>query len=325
MSRIKYYYDVNTCKYEKVSSSSSEVITRIIAYFFLTLLCSTLVTAIWINNFKSPEEYRLEKKATYLTELINRFDNSIIRIDNTLLNLEDRDANIYRSITGADSLPQAIRNPGIGGHNKHQIIKDLRLETGSLIINKLDKINQFKRRIKIQKKSYRDILIVADNKEKMLAAIPAIQPVSNKELKRLSSPWGMRYHPKLHVKKFHYGVDFSAPKGTPIYATADGKVKFTKNNRGGYGKEIEIDHGFGYRTKYAHMHSFTVKKGQRVKRGEQIGKVGSTGSSTAPHLHYEVICKNKKVDPIDFFFKDLNDEEYEHVLKRVSQESHIHE
>lgn len=321
MARIKYYYDAEKCKYEKVKVSFSEVILNIVGFLSLAFLFSVGLILIWSKYFKSPQEYALEKEVNYLTEYIDRFDSDLKYIDNTLADLEDRDANLYRTITGADSLPQAIRNPGIGGFSKYKNIKDLGLESEELIINKFEKIDQLKRKIKVQNRSYDDILLVAQNKEKMLAAIPAIQPVSNKKLKRLASGWGMRYHPILKVKKFHWGVDFSAPRGTPIYATADGKIRFTKTNYGGYGKEIEIDHGFGYRTKYAHMQSFTVKKGQKVKRGEQIGTVGNTGRSTAPHLHYEVIYNNKKVNPVHYFFKDLNEEEYEVILKLASMEN----
>ncbi len=321
MARIKYIYDAEKCKYERVKVSFSEVILNIVAFLSLAFLFSVGLILIWSNYFKSPQEYALEKEVNYLTQYINRFDSEISIIDEILSDLEDRDANLYRTITGADSLSPEIRHPGIGGYSKYQNIKDLGLNSEDLIINKLAKVDELKREMKIQNRSYDDILIVAKNREKMLAAIPAIQPVSNKNLKRLASGWGMRTHPILKVKKFHWGIDFSAPRGTPIYATADGKIRFTKTNYGGYGKEIEIDHSFGYRTKYAHMQSFTVKKGQQVKRGEQIGTVGSTGRSTAPHLHYEVMYNNKKVNPVHYFFKDLNEKEYEVILKLASVEN----
>lgn len=321
MARIKYYYDSEKCKYEIVKVSFSGVILNIVGFLSLAFLFSVGLILIWSNYFKSPQEYALEREVKYLTEYIHRFDSEVSSIEKNLADLEDRDANLYRPITGADSLPEAIRNPGFGGFTKYKSIKDLGLESEELIINRLAKIDQLKRKIKFQNRSYDDILLVAKNKEKMLAAIPAIQPVQNKNLKRLASGWGMRTHPILKVKKFHWGVDFSAPRGTPIYATADGKIRFTKTNYGGYGKEIEIDHGFGYRTKYAHMQSFAVKKGQMVKRGELIGTVGSTGRSTAPHLHYEVINNNKKVNPVHYFFKDLNEREYEIILKQASIEN----
>ena len=172
----------------------------------------------------------------------------------------------------------------------------------------------------IQSTSYDEIVKLANNKEKMFAAIPAIQPVSNKQLIRLASGFGYRIHPVYKVKKFHSGIDFSAPIGTPIYATADGKVSKAKRS-GGYGKLVEIDHGFGYKTRYAHMHDFEVRKGQNVKRGQIIGYVGNTGLSTAPHLHYEIVLNNKKINPVNYFFNDLDPDEYEKVLELASIEN----
>jgi murein DD-endopeptidase MepM/ murein hydrolase activator NlpD len=155
---------------------------------------------------------------------------------------------------------------------------------------------------------------MARNKEKMLAAIPAIQPVANKNLKKMASGYGYRIHPIYKVRKMHWGTDFSAPTGTPIYATGDGTVTTYKRSRSGYGRHIMIDHGFGYETLYAHMSKIEVRKGQRVKRGDIIGYIGSTGSSTAPHLHYEVIKDGRKINPINYFFNDLSPEEYEEML-----------
>jgi murein DD-endopeptidase MepM/ murein hydrolase activator NlpD len=173
----------------------------------------------------------------------------------------------------------------------------------------------------IQTKSYDDIVRLAKNKSKMLASIPAIQPLTNKELTRMASGFGMRIHPIYKLKRMHTGVDLAAPKGTPIYATGDGVVRFTKRNPGGYGNEIQIDHGFGYETKYAHLERFEVKPGQKVKRGEVIGFVGTSGSSTAPHLHYEVIHNGNKVNPVHYFFQDLNAEEYEKILELAAVEN----
>jgi murein DD-endopeptidase MepM/ murein hydrolase activator NlpD len=158
-------------------------------------------------------------------------------------------------------------------------------------------------------------------KSKMLASIPAIQPIHNQELTRLASGYGMRIHPILKVRKLHTGLDYSAPRGTPIYATGDGTVITVRTNFGGYGKEVEIDHGYGFVTKYAHMDSFNVKKGQKVKRGECIGYVGTTGSSTAPHCHYEIIKDGVKINPVHYIFKDINPEEYEKLLELASIEN----
>jgi len=176
------------------------------------------------------------------------------------------------------------------------------------------KLDQVASRAYIQSTSFDDVVEMARNKEAMLAAIPAIKPVANKSLKKMASGYGYRIHPIYKVRKMHWGTDFSAPTGTPIYATGDGKVTTYKRSRSGYGRHIVIDHGFGYKTLYAHMNKIEVRRGQRVKRGDVIGYIGSTGSSTAPHLHYEVMKDGRKINPINYFFNDLSPEEYEEML-----------
>ena len=173
----------------------------------------------------------------------------------------------------------------------------------------------------IQSKSYDEVIELAENKERLYAAIPAIQPIANKELVRLSSGFGIRIHPVYKVRKMHTGIDFSAPIGTPNYATADGVVEKVKVSFSGYGKNLLVDHGYGFKTRYAHMHEFAVRKGQRIKRGQVIGYVGNTGTSTGPHLHYEVIKNNRKINPVHYFFKDLNPDEYEKIVELASIEN----
>jgi len=197
------------------------------------------------------------------------------------------------------------------------------LEREELIVSAFQKVDQLKKKMYIQTKSYDEILDMAKNKSELLASIPAIQPIANEELTRLASGFGRRWHPIYKVKKMHWGCDFSAPRGTPVYATGDGVISRTvKSNRAlGYGNFIEIDHGYGYETLYAHMHSFAVKRGQRVKRGELIGYVGNTGGSTAPHCHYEVIKDGKRINPVKYFFHDITDEEYNKLLELASVEN----
>jgi len=195
------------------------------------------------------------------------------------------------------------------------------LEQEKLILSTLKKIESLKKQMYIQTKSYDEIVLLAKNKDQMYASIPAIQPVTNKELTRLASGFGRRIDPIYKVRRMHYGVDFSAPRGTPVYTTGDGVVKKVKTNYGGYGKEILIDHGYGYVTRYAHLSEFNIKKGQKVKRGECIGYIGSTGKSTAPHLHYEVIKDKRKVNPVHYFYNDLNEKEYQKILELSSIEN----
>ena len=183
------------------------------------------------------------------------------------------------------------------------------------------KLDILSKQLVVQSKSLDEIVVLAKNKKEMLASIPAIQPVANKDLKRMASGYGYRIHPIYKTRKFHWGMDFSAPRGTPIYATGNGKIEKVKRSRRGYGNQVKINHGFGYKTFYAHLEKYTVRKGQKVKRGDLIGYVGTSGISTAPHLHYEVIKGNRKLNPVYFYFSDLTPEEYDRMLEMASQEN----
>lgn len=321
MARIKYYYDTEKCRYERVAIKPSDILLNVLGFTFMTLIFAFLIFWFWPKFFPTPQEAILQNENAELKEKYDLVEKEIHNVNSILGVLTDRDETIYRAVTGADSLPKAVRNAGIGGVQKYQHILDNSLEADKLIVEKLLELDHLKRKMYVQTKSYDEIISLAKRKEEMLASIPAIQPVSNKELKRLASGFGMRIHPIYKVKKMHYGVDFSAPVGTPIYATGDGVIKKVKRAYGGYGIQVEINHGFGYTTKYAHMKKFIVKRGQKVKRGELIGYVGNTGTSTAPHLHYEVIKNGKKVNPIHYFFNDLDSEQYEQILKIASYEN----
>jgi len=209
----------------------------------------------------------------------------------------------------------------VGGVDRYSDIKEKNTIHEDIILKLHTAVDRLRRKVYIESKSQDEVVQLAENKEKLFAAIPAIQPVANKELIALASGFGMRIHPVYKVKKMHTGVDFAAAIGTPIYATADGLVDLVEVNFSGYGKSIGIDHGFGYRTRYAHMHGFAVRQGQRVKRGELIGYVGDTGLSTAPHLHYEVFINGVHVNPIHYFFNDLNPAEYEKLIELASIEN----
>ncbi|AZQ64450.1 M23 family metallopeptidase [Flammeovirga pectinis] len=321
MAKIKYYYDTETCRYERVRTSTFDMFINITGLLFACSLFGFFFSAIYIKYFPSAEEARLKKENTDLLYSHKLLQKEVTEVTDVLASLQDRDDRIYRVIFEAEPIPQEIRQAGTGGSQKYQDLLDKKLAREDMILSTLSKIDNLKRQMYVQTKSYDEIVDLALNKSKMMAAIPAIQPVDNKDLKRLASGYGMRIHPILKVKKMHTGIDFSAPKGTPIYATGDGKViKARKSNRG-YGWEIEIDHGFGYVSKYAHQSKFYVKKGQRVTRGQKIGEVGSTGSSTAPHLHYEVIHKRKKVNPIKYFSKNITADQYSTLLENASVEN----
>ncbi len=321
MARIKYYYDTETCRYERVRTTRWDITLNFLGFLTVALMMAIGLVFLYNNYFDSPKEALLKKENEELAFYYELLDKQLSEANTMLSALQDRDDNIYRVIFEAEPIPSSIRSAGIGGANRYKHLMDRGLSQGQLIVSAHEKIDALKKQMYIQTKSYDDILQMAQNKSEMWASIPAIQPIANRELKRLASGFGMRVHPILKVKRMHNGCDFAAPKGTPIYATGDGKVVTVRTNFSGYGKEVEIDHGYGFITKYAHMDDFNVKRGQTIRRGECIGFVGSTGSSTAPHLHYEIIKDGKKINPVHYFYRDLNDQEYEKLLEIASVEN----
>jgi murein DD-endopeptidase MepM/ murein hydrolase activator NlpD len=271
--------------------------------------------------FESPEEAQLRKENQELLMYYNLMGEDMESISKVLQGMQDRDDDIYRVIFGVNPLANEIRTGGTGGANKYRALMEKGLSREDLIVNDLQKIDVLKKRMYIQTKSYDEIVELAKNKEDFLAALPAIQPVSNEELKRLSSGFGYRIDPYLKTRRKHTGVDFSLEVGNPVHATGDGKIKYTKSSLSGYGKQVHIDHDFGFQTKYGHLDKILVKKGQWVKRGDLIGYSGNSGKSTAPHLHYEVIKNGIKVNPIHYFSRDLSAEEYEEILRLASIEN----
>jgi murein DD-endopeptidase MepM/ murein hydrolase activator NlpD len=224
-------------------------------------------------------------------------------------------------VLGAEPIDKDIRNAGAGGADRYEDIREKNIDHEDLVIDLNEKVDLLRRKLYIESKSQDEVVKLAEKKEKLYASIPAIQPISNKQLLALASGFGWRTHPIYKVKKMHTGIDFAASIGTPIYATADGTVAEVSVKFSGYGKMVEVDHGFGYRTRYAHMHEFAVRSGQNVKRGDLIGYVGNTGLSTAPHLHYEVLINGSQVDPVHYFYNDLTAGEYEKVLELASIEN----
>ncbi|UXX79308.1 M23 family metallopeptidase [Reichenbachiella carrageenanivorans] len=321
MARIKYYYDTESCKYERVKVSSWDIVLNSLGFLSLSLILAIGIFYTYNLYFQSPVEARLEKENEELKYYYELLQEEMTEAASMLTSLQERDDNVYRVIFEAEPIPSSIRDAGVGGVNRYRELTNKGLERADLVVDVHEKLDKLKKQMYIQTKSYDELLDMATNKEKFFAAMPAIQPVSNEELKRLSSGFGIRIDPILKTKKLHTGVDFSAPKGTPIYATGDGTVKMVRSSLGGYGRQVEVDHGYGYVTKYAHMEMYSVKKGQKVKRGECIGYVGNSGKSTAPHLHYEVHKDGKKINPVHYFYQDLNSSEYEEILRLASIEN----
>jgi murein DD-endopeptidase MepM/ murein hydrolase activator NlpD len=323
MARIKYYYDTETCKYERVKVKTSDVILNALGILSLTVAMAAglLTVYLYSNLFESPKELILKNEVKELEFYYEKLSKDVAHLSGILDNIEHRDDNIYRVVLGAEPIEKSVRHAGVGGADRYADIKEKNVDHEDLIVSLNEKVDLLRRKLYIESKSQDEVVELAQKKEKLYAAIPAIQPISNKQLHALSSGFGWRTHPIYKVKKMHPGIDFAASIGTPIYATADGTISEVSVKFSGYGKMVEIDHGFGYKTRYAHMHDFAVRSGQNVKRGDLIGYVGDTGMSTAPHLHYEVLINDTKVNPVHYFYNDLSPAEYEKILELASIEN----
>lgn len=318
MAKVKYYYDSETLSYRKVTRKKGRTIT----FTFLILSAMSLLiivgAVIGSSLIESPKEKVLKRENENLKLNYTYLNERIHLAEKVMQNLADRDENIYRVHFEANPVSEAQRKAGFGGINRYKNLEGS--ENSELIIASTKSIDKLTKEIEVQSRSLDEIEKLATNKEELLKAIPAIQPIQNKDLTRMASGYGMRMHPILKYRKMHNGMDFTAPRNTPIYATGDGEV-IKASRASGFGKVVYIDHGFGYVTKYGHMNKFNTKKGRKVKRGDIIGYVGNTGLSSGPHLHYEVHKNGKVINPVNFYHGDLTPEEYEIMLEKASEEN----
>ena len=261
----------------------------------------------------SPKETILKNEIKVYEEQFTRINQDMELVNKVLDDIEKRDEDLYRAALYADKFPEELRRMGTGGSEKYAQFEEL--SNSELMIQTASNLDNLERRLNAQSLSFKELIDLAKKKEKLLASIPAIQPVRNGDLKRMASGYGWRIDPIYKTSKFHSGMDFTADVGTEVYVTGDGVIAALERNGWGYGNCIVVDHGFGYRTRYAHLSAFKVKPGQKVKRGDLIGLVGSTGKSTGPHLHYEVEKGRGKVNPIHYYHSDLSPEQYERLLK----------
>lgn len=313
MAKKKYIFNPQTLEFEEFKTSRKAKFWNVTLYLLSTAAFAFLFVILIQNFFGSPTERMQAREIEYLKLQYDIMNDKIDNLDLLLTELEDRDDNIYRMIFEADPIPSSVRKAGYGGSNRY-IALDGHVNS-DMVINTAKRIDVLTSQLYVQSKSFDEIYEMAKNKSEMLSCIPAIMPVKGTDIYRISSHYGQRTDPFYKVTKFHGGIDFSGRVGLGIYATGDGVVIKVEKNKSGYGNNILIDHGYGYKTRYAHLHSFKVKKGQKVKRGQEIGTMGNTGKSTAPHLHYEVIKNNKTVNPINFFYNDLTPEEYDKILE----------
>ena len=321
MSKVKYYYDPDTLSYRKIEPKKSKRY-RNLGFFLLGSFLFGLISLIILLNtnfLNTPKELSLAREVENYELQFDILDKKMGQMEQVLANIEDRDNNIYRLYFEANPIPEEQRKAGFGGVNRYKSLEGFNNST--IITDATKRLDIIQKQMVIQSKSLDEIAILAAEKEKFLEAIPAIQPVSNEDLKRMASGFGWRSDPFTKVRKMHRGMDFTAPRGTPIYASGNGKVTRADSNSSGYGKHVRIDHGHGYLSLYAHMSKYNVTKGQKVKRGDLIGFVGSTGRSEAPHLHYEIWKDKEKINPINFYYGSLTPQEFENMLKYANQEN----
>ncbi len=312
MKKIKYYYNTNTLRYEKLVTPFRVRLLRIFSFFSVLLVSSALVIWLYTKFIPRPTDKESNIRLELMKDNYTTLNDKVKSLQQQMADLEKRDNEVYRSIFEANPLPDSARATLI---EKKKELDKISVMNDNLLSQDIAKtLNNLSARVSFQEDSYKEIEKLINNQENKLACIPAIQPLSNKDLTRIASGYGFRIHPIYGIPKMHNGLDFTASQGTPVYATGDGTVKVSEFGSG-FGNNIVINHGYGYETLYGHLLRMKVRQGQRVKRGEIIGWVGSTGASTGPHCHYEVHINGRPVDPVYFFYNDLNAEQYDRLLK----------
>ena len=319
--RHTYRFNPHTLRYEKVFVSLRDRVKRISFNVLFGVVLGVVIVIVGLQFMASPKERAMQRELSQYKRQTRLLGERVERAERVLEDLEERDDVLYRTIFESEPVSDAERHSGIGGVERYAEFEGL--ADGELLKNTTQKVDDLTKRLYVESRSLDEIYDMARTKSERMASMPAIMPVAKGQCKVVSG-FGMRFHPILKYRRLHSGIDMAARQGTPIYATGDGVVRVAARNPqgfGGYGIVAVIDHGFGFQTLYAHMASVTVRPGRHVKRGEQIGTVGSTGMSSGSHLHYEVILNGKKVDPVYYFYNDLTPEEYEEVLEQARQEN----
>ena len=321
MSKVKYYYDPETLSYRPIEITNKKRISNVLLFIlasFVFGLSSLLIllNSDWINTPAEISQKRALENYELQFEILSKKLN---QIEAVVENIEERDNNIYRVYFEASPIPEEQRRAGFGGVNRYKNLEGY--DNSDLIINTAKRLDVLSKQTVVQSRSLDEIERLAENKAELIEAIPSIQPIKNQDLTRMASGYGYRTDPFTKKRRFHYGMDFSARKRTPIYATGNGIVKRADNRSSGYGKHIRIDHSFGYISLYAHLSKYNVRRGQRVKRGDIIGYIGNTGRSVGPHLHYEIFKDKKKINPLNFYYGNLSQKEFDALLTQSRLEN----
>lgn len=321
MAKVKYYYDTENLAFRKIKIKKGTKLGYALLFLVAAALFGFLCFVILINTpfFETPKDRLQAREIEYMKLQYNDLNRKAKLMEEALASIEDRDNNVYRTYFNATPISEEQRKAGFGGVNRYAGLEGY--NNSELVEATTKRLDVLAKELVIQSKSLDEIAKLAKDKNKLLAAIPAIQPIKNEDLRQMASGFGYRSDPFTKIRKFHAGMDFSARTGTPIYATGDGVVTAADNKMSGYGNRVLINHGFGYQTLYGHMSKFAVRSGQKVKRGDVIGYVGSTGRSEAPHLHYEVHKNGEVINPINFYYGNISAKEYVLISKLANQEN----
>jgi len=314
--KVKYHFNTKTMTFEEIKVSVKEKLVKVFSILSSGMVLAAVAMVIFYSFFDSPKEKILKREVEEYKLQYDIMNKRLDQMTAVLDDIEQRDDNIYRLIFEAEPVPDNVRKAGFGGEDRYARFSGMENEV--LLKSTSEKLDLVSRQLYVQSKSYDDVIDMVRSKEKMLACIPAIQPVEKNRC-AIVSGFGYRVHPIYKTLRMHTGIDFAAKSGTPIYATGDGVVIDPKGNQSGYGIVCIISHGYGYQSLYGHMSRMVVKPGDRVKRGQLVGYVGSTGLSVAPHCHYEVLKNGQRIDPVHFFYNDLTPAEYEQVIKEASK------
>jgi len=321
MSKTKYYFDSDNLEFVPIKRSLTNRIYRLSLFLISSVIFGAFITVLLFNTdfVDTPKEIVQEREIDNYELQLKVLNKKLEQVESTLANIEKRDNNLYRVYFEASPIPEDQRRAGFGGVNRYDYLEGF--ENSDLIVNTTERLDVLTKELVIQSKSLDEIELLAKNKESLLSSIPSIQPVNSSDLRRMASGYGYRIDPFTKRRTMHWGMDFSAKTGTPIYATGDGRISRADARAAGFGKHVRIDHGFGYVSIYAHMNRIIVAKGDKVKRGDLIGYVGSTGRSVAPHLHYEIVKDGRKINPINFYSGSLSPMEFEELVNQASQEN----
>ncbi|HWY11599.1 MAG TPA: M23 family metallopeptidase [Bacteroidia bacterium] len=313
MSKVKYRFNTKSLTYEKVKVTFRDRFWRFTSYLAIGLVFATGTVLLAYKFIDSPKEKMLKREIEALQLQYNLLHKKMDQTELVLKDMQDRDDNIYRVIFEAEPIPNTIRQAGFGGSDRYSVFDNF--DNAALLKSTTERLDKITKQLYIQSRSFDEVVKLAKNKELLISSIPAIMPINNKDLRKQPGGFGWRTHPIYKTPEFHPGMDFAAEQGTPIYATGDGVVEEADGSLQGYGNHVVINHGFGYQTLYGHMSKIAVSVGKKIKRGELVGYVGSTGLSTAPHVHYEVMKNGEKVNPINFYFNDLTPQQYQVMLE----------